>query len=140
MFQRNWDNKEASWTYGCLDPVQVVQMCKWLDTIYVSGWQSSSTCATSNEPGPDLADYPMDTVPNKVDQLFRAQMFHDRKQALARSMMTEEQRAKEKPTDYFTPIIADGDTGHGGLSAVMKLAKMFVEAGVAGIHLEDQKA
>lgn len=34
---------------------------------------------------------------------------------------------------------ADGDTGHGGLSAVMKLTKLFVEAGAAGIHLEDQK-
>lgn len=36
-------------------------------------------------------------------------------------------------------MIADGDTGHGGLSAVMKLTKLFVEAGAAGIHLEDQK-
>lgn len=29
--------------------------------------------------------------------------------------------------------------GHGGLSAVMKLTKLFVEAGAAGIHFEDQK-
>lgn len=29
--------------------------------------------------------------------------------------------------DYLVPIIADGDTGHGGLSAVMKLVKLFVE-------------
>jgi isocitrate lyase len=28
--------------------------------------------------------------------------------------------------------------GHGGLTAVMKLAKMMVEAGAAGIHIEDQ--
>ena len=41
--------------------------------------------------------------------------------------------------DYLRPIVADGDTGHGGLSAVMKLTKLFVEAGAAGIHLEDQK-
>lgn len=41
--------------------------------------------------------------------------------------------------DYLTPIVADGDTGHGGLSAVMKLVKLFVEAGAAGIHFEDQK-
>ena len=34
----------------------------------------------SNEPGPDFADYPMDTVPNKVDHQFSAQIFHDRKQ------------------------------------------------------------
>jgi isocitrate lyase len=37
-------------------------------------------CADSNEPGPDFADYPANTVPNKVDQLFRAQAFHDRRQ------------------------------------------------------------
>jgi isocitrate lyase len=140
MCERNWKDKEASWTFGCMDPVQVVQMCKYLETIYVSGWQSSSTCSTSNEPGPDLADYPMDTVPNKVDQLFRAQMFHDRKQHLTRTRYTDEQRASEPPVDFLRPIVADGDTGHGGLSAVMKLTKMFVEAGAAGIHVEDQKA
>ena len=40
--------------------------------------------------------------------------------------------------DYLRPIVADADTGHGGLTAVMKLAKMMVEAGAAGIHIEDQ--
>merc|ERR1712061_802202 len=71
---------KCSHTFGALDPVQVVQMAKYLTSVYVSGWQSSSTASTSNEPGPDVADYPYDTVPNKVDQLFRAQLFHDRKQ------------------------------------------------------------
>merc|ERR1712193_448650 len=37
------------------------------------------------------------------------------------------------------PIIADADTGHGGLTATMKLTKMFIENGAAGIHIEDQK-
>src|SRR4051812_10552279 len=81
----------------------------------------------------------MDTVPNKVDQLFRAQMFHDRKQREERSWMSVEQREKTPAVDYYRPIIADADTGHGGLTAVMKLTKMFIEAGAAGIHLEDQK-
>lgn len=40
----------------------------------------------SNEPGPDFADYPYDTVPNKVDQLFRAQRHHDRRQNEARTI------------------------------------------------------
>lgn len=43
-----------------------------------------------------------------------------------------------QPIDYLRPIIADADTGHGGLTAVMKLAKMMVESGAAGIHIEDQ--
>ena len=39
--------------------------------------------------------------------------------------------------DYLVPIIADGDAGFGGITSVMKLVKMFIEAGVAGIHIED---
>jgi len=129
----------CSHTFGSLDPVQVTQMAKYLSTVYVSGWQSSSTASTSNEPGPDVADYPYDTVPNKVDQLFKAQLFHDRKQWEDRRRMSPEDRAKNPPVDYLNPIIADADTGHGGLTATMKLAKMFIENGAAGIHIEDQK-
>jgi isocitrate lyase len=47
-------------------------------------------------------------------------------------------RAKLQNVDYLRPIIADADTGHGGLTAVMKLTKLFVEKGAAGIHIEDQ--
>ena len=42
-----------------LDPVQVTQMAKYLETVYVSGWQSSSTASSTNEPGPDLAGEPL---------------------------------------------------------------------------------
>ncbi|QLL32326.1 hypothetical protein HG536_0C04950 [Torulaspora globosa] len=127
-------------TFGALDPVHITQMAKYLDTIYVSGWQCSSTASTSNEPGPDLADYPMDTVPNKVEHLFKAQLFHDRKQLEARANAASQQEldAMGPPVDYLTPIIADGDAGHGGLTAVFKLTKMFIERGAAGIHMEDQ--
>ncbi|KAJ7459774.1 isocitrate lyase icl [Mycena latifolia] len=127
-----------SHTYGALDPVQVTQMAKYLETVYVSGWQSSSTASSTNEPGPDLADYPSNTVPNKVEHLFMAQLFHDRKQREARSAMSDAELAKTPYIDYLRPLVADADTGHGGLTAVMKLAKMFVEKGAAGIHVEDQ--
>jgi len=140
LFRELQAAKKATATFGALDPVQVVQMAKYLPTVYVSGWQSSSTASTSNEPGPDLADYPMDTVPNKVEQLFNAQLFHDRKQRHERlTGMTSEQRSTTVPVDFMAPIIADADTGHGGTTAVMKLTKMFVQHGAAGIHLEDQK-
>ncbi|GAA5922277.1 hypothetical protein JCM1841_001393 [Sporobolomyces salmonicolor] len=128
----------ASHTYGALDPVQVTQMAKYLETVYVSGWQCSSTASSTNEPGPDLADYPSNTVPNKVEHLFMAQLFHDRKQREYRSRLTPAERAKTPYIDYLRPIVADADTGHGGLTAVMKLTKMFVEKGAAGIHIEDQ--
>lgn len=113
-------------------------MAKYLETVYVSGWQSSSTASSTNEPGPDLADYPYNTVPNKVEHLFMAQLFHDRKQREDRLSLPKAQRQKTPYVDYLRPIVADADTGHGGLTAVMKLTKLFVEKGAAGIHIEDQ--
>ena len=71
-----------------------------------------------------LVDYPSNTVPNKVEHLFMAQLFHDRKQREARSGLSEAELAKTPVIDYLRPIIADADTGHGGLTATMKLAKM----------------
>ncbi|KAJ3276829.1 hypothetical protein HDV01_002884 [Terramyces sp. JEL0728] len=138
LLMKHKQNKTASYTYGALDPVQVAQMGKYLETIYVSGWQCSSTASTTNEPGPDLADYPMDTVPNKVEHLFFAQLFHDRKQKEDRLSKPLAERANLPYTDFLRPIIADADTGHGGITANMKLAKLMVQRGAAGIHLEDQ--
>ena len=67
-----------------------------------------------------------------------AQLFHDRKQRQERLSAPKAQRASLANVDYLRPIIADADTGHGGLTAVMKLTKLFVEKGAAGIHIEDQ--
>jgi isocitrate lyase len=138
IVESNFQNKQASFTYGCLEPTMITQMCKFLDTIYVSGWQSSSTASSTDEPSPDLADYPMDTVPRKVNQLFMAQLFHDRKQREERVTTPAGERGKVANVDYLRPIIADADTGHGGLTAIMKLTKLFIERGAAGIHIEDQ--
>ncbi|MCJ1236217.1 isocitrate lyase 1 [Varicellaria rhodocarpa] len=129
---------DASFTYGCLEPTMLTQMAKYLDTVYVSGWQCSSTASSTDEPSPDLADYPMNTVPNKVQHLFMAQLFHDRKQREERITTPKANRGGVANTDFLRPIIADGDTGHGGLTAIMKLTKLFIEKGAAGIHIEDQ--
>ena len=128
-------NRICEYTYGALDPLQVTQMAPHLNSVYVSGWQTSSTASSNNLPGPDLADYPYDSVPKKVDQLFRAQLFHDRKQFERNCRLQK----FDSNIDYLRPIIADADAGHGGPSTVMKLTQMFVEAGAAGIHIEDQK-
>ena len=100
-----------SHTFGALDTVQVTQMAPHLSSIYVSGWQCSSTASTTNEPGPDFADYPMNTVPNKVDQLIRAQMHHDRRQNQERSAKLLAGQDPGRKVDYLVPIVADGDTG-----------------------------
>jgi len=139
ILEGRFKTQDASFTYGCLEPTMLTQMAKYLDTVYVSGWQSSSTASASDEPGPDLADYPYTTVPNKVGHLFMAQLFHDRKQREERvTTKSKVDRSKLANIDYLRPIIADADTGHGGLTAVMKLTKLFVEKGAAGIHIEDQ--
>ena len=138
LVEERFANKQASPTYGCLDPTMVTQMAPFLETVYVSGWQTSSTASSTDEPSPDLADYPMDSVPKKVNHLFMAQLFHDRKQREERLTTPKENRSKCPNIDYLRPIIADADTGHGGLTAVMKLTKLFVERGAAGIHIEDQ--
>ena len=139
MFKKAQQSKDFLPTFGALDPVQVTQMGKHLKTIYVSGWQCSSTASTSNDPGPDFADYPSNTVPNKVDQLFRAQVFHATRLRRERLLLTHQQRQSTPQHDILAPIIADADTGHGGLTAVMRLTKAMIERGAAGIHIEDQK-
>lgn len=67
-----------------------------------------------------------------------AQLFHDRKQRNERISVPKAARENLQNIDYLRPIIADADTGHGGLTAVMKLTKLFIENGAAGIHIEDQ--
>ncbi|KAM3506225.1 hypothetical protein MY10362_002493 [Beauveria mimosiformis] len=125
-------------TLGAVDPVQMTQQAPHQEVLYISGWACSSLLTTTNEVSPDFGDYPYNTVPNQVQRLAKAQSMHDRKQWDARRAMTAEERAKTPYTDYLRPIIADGDTGHGGLSAVLKLAKLFAENGAAAVHFEDQ--
>ena len=125
-------------TMGAIDPVQMTQQAPHQEILYVSGWACSSVLTTTNEVSPDFGDYPYNTVPNQVERLFKAQQLHDRKHFDARRAMSAQQRQSTPYIDYLRPIVADGDTGHGGLSAVLKLAKLFAENGAAAVHFEDQ--
>ncbi|KLO15061.1 isocitrate lyase and phosphorylmutase [Schizopora paradoxa] len=126
-------------TMGAIDSAQMSQMAANQDVVYISGWACSSLLTTgNNEVGPDFGDYPYTTVPNQVHRIFRAQQLHDKKHYDERMTSTPEARSKMPYVDYLRPIIADADTGHGGLSAVMKLVKLFAESGAAAIHMEDQ--
>ena len=123
---------------GAIDPVQMTQQAPHQEVLYISGWACSSLLTTTNEVSPDFGDYPYNTVPNQVQRLAKAQSMHDRKQWDARRKLSASERAQTPYIDYLRPIIADGDTGHGGLSAVLKLAKLFAEHGAAAVHFEDQ--
>ncbi|KAI3321562.1 isocitrate lyase [Xylariaceae sp. AK1471] len=125
-------------TMGAIDPVQMTQQAPHQEVLYISGWACSSVLTTTNEVSPDFGDYPYNTVPNQVQRMAKAQSMHDRKQWDLRRKMSPEERKKTSYVDYLRPIVADGDTGHGGLSAVLKLAKLFAENGAAAVHFEDQ--
>ncbi|KAL8966151.1 MAG: hypothetical protein Q9197_006148 [Variospora fuerteventurae] len=125
-------------TMGAIDPVQMTQQAPNQEVLYLSGWACSSLLTTTNEPSPDFGDYPYNTVPNQVERLFKAQQLHDKIQWDRRRKMTASERLETPYIDYMQPIIADGDTGHGGLSTVTKLAKLFAEKGAAAVHFEDQ--
>ncbi|KAK0257699.1 mitochondrial 2-methylisocitrate lyase [Friedmanniomyces endolithicus] len=125
-------------TMGAIDPVQMTQQAPHQEILYISGWACSSVLTSTNEVSPDFGDYPYNTVPNQVQRLFKAQQLHDRKHFDPRRSMNADQRSKAPYVDYLRPIVADGDTGHGGLSAVLKLAKLFAENGAAAVHFEDQ--
>lgn len=124
---------------GAIDPVQMTQQAPHQEVLYLSGWACSATLTPTNEVSPDFGDYPYNTVPNQVQRMFKAQSMHDRKQWDARRALTPSARSETPYVDYFRPIVADGDTGHGGLTSVLKLSKLFAENGAAAVHFEDQQ-
>lgn len=54
-FDRTAKEGKPVHTLGAVDPVQMTQMARWLEVMYVSGWAASSLLTTANnEVGPDL--------------------------------------------------------------------------------------
>ena len=127
-------------TFGPYSPGQAVTMKRMgIEGIYIGGWATSAKGSVTEDPGPDLASYPLSQVPDEAEPIVRALLTADRNQRFARSRMNEAQRAATPEVDYRPFIIADADTGHGGDAHVRNLIRRFVEAGVAGYHIEDQK-
>src|SRR5512140_2929836 len=127
-------------TFGPYSPGQAVAMKRMgIEAIYLGGWATSAKGGTSEDPGPDLASYPLSQVPEEAATLVRALISADRNQQYLRSRMTEAQRAATPAHDFRPFIIADADTGHGGDPHVRNLIRRFVEVGVPGYHIEDQR-
>jgi isocitrate lyase len=78
-------------------------------------------------------------VPDEAATIVRALLTADRNQQFLRTRMTDDERERQPACDYRPFIIADADTGHGGDPHVRNLIRRFVEAGVPGYHLEDQR-
>jgi isocitrate/methylisocitrate lyase len=131
---------KAITTFGPYSPGQAVAIKRMgIEGIYLGGWATSAKGSVTEDPGPDLASYPLSQVPDEAAPIVRALLTADRNQHFARSRMTEAQRAAAPVADYRPFIIADADTGHGGDAHVRNLIRRFVEVGVPGYHIEDQK-
>ncbi len=127
-------------TFGPYTPGQAVTMKRTgIEAIYLGGWATSAKGSITEDPGPDLASYPLSQVPDEAAGIVRALLTADRNQRFDRLHMTDDERAHAPEIDFAPWIIADADTGHGGDAHVRNLVRRFVEVGVPGYHIEDQK-
>ena len=116
---------------GALSGGQAVQMVKaGLKAIYLSGWQVAGDSNLAEHVYPDQSLYPSNSAPALVRRI---------NNALRRADQIQWSEGKED-TDWFVPIVADGEAGFGGALNVYELTRSFIEAGAAGVHFEDQLA
>jgi isocitrate lyase len=135
-----FEQRKQITTFGPYSPGQAVMMKRMgMEGIYLGGWATSAKGSVNEDPGPDLASYPLSQVPDEAAGLVRALLAADKNQHFARARMTEQQRKGTPAVDFRPFIIADADTGHGGDAHVRNLIRRFVEVGVPGYHIEDQK-
>ena len=132
--------KKSITTFGPYTPGQAVVMKRvGIEGIYLGGWATSAKGSMNEDPGADLASYPLSQVPDEAAPIVRALLTADKNQQFRRARMSEAERAADQVVDYRPFIIADADTGHGGDAHVRNLVRRFVEVGVPGYHIEDQK-
>lgn len=135
-----FNQKKQITSFGPYSPGQAVMMKrKGIEGIYLGGWATSAKGSIGEDQGADLASYPLSQVPDEAAPIVRALLAADKNQRYNRSRMTEKERAQTPEIDYSPFIVADADTGHGGDAHVRNLIRRFVEAGVTGYHIEDQK-
>jgi isocitrate lyase len=135
-----FEGREQITTFGPYSPGQAVSMKRQgLEGIYLGGWATSAKGSIWEDPGADLASYPLSAVPEEAAPIVRALLTADKNDHFARSRMSEEERRATPRINYLPFIIADADTGHGGDAHVRNLIRRFVEVGVPGFHIEDQK-
>ena len=111
-------------TFGPYSPGQAVIIKRLgIEGIYLGGWAVSAKGGLTEDPGADLASYPLNQVPDEAGAIVRALLVADRNQYFSRLRMTPEQRAATPEIDYRPFIIADADTGHGGDAHVRNLIR-----------------
>ncbi len=132
--ERLWEmlqGEEPVRSLGAVTGNQAMQMVRaGLKSIYLSGWQ---VAADSNKAGamyPDQSLYPSDSGPELVRRINNALRRADQIQQLD----------GDGDIDWFAPVVADAEAGFGGALNTFEITKAFIEAGAAGVHIEDQLA
>ena len=116
---------------GAMTGNQAMQMVRaGLDAIYLSGWQAAADANTAGAMYPDQSLYPANTGPELARKINRT---------LQRADQIEHMEGGAK-RDWFAPIVADAEAGFGGPLNCFEIMKAYIEAGVAGVHFEDQLA
>jgi isocitrate lyase len=116
---------------GAMSGNQAMQMVRaGLKAIYLSGWQAAADANTACSMYPDQSLYPANTGPELARRINRA---------LQRADQIEHSEGGAQ-RDWFAPIVADAEAGFGGPLNCFEIMKAYIEAGVAGVHFEDQLA
>ena len=120
---------------GAVTGNQAMQMVRaGLQAIYLSGWQAAADANTAGAMYPDQSLYPANTGPELARKINRT---------LQRADQIEHMEAGPNGSgsrDWFAPIVADAEAGFGGPLNCFEIMKAYIEAGVAGVHFEDQLA
>ena len=116
---------------GALTGNQAVQMVQaGLKAIYVSGWQVAADANLGNTMYPDQSLYPANSMPVVVRKI---------NNALQRADQVHSMQNKNG-IHWFAPTVADAEAGFGGPLNAYELMRGLIEAGVGGVHFEDQLA
>ena len=116
---------------GALTGNQAVQQVQaGLKAIYLSGWQVAADANLAGQMYPDQSLYPANSVPAVIKRINNALLRADQIRHLEGN----------NHIHWLAPIVADAEAGFGGPLNVFELVKSMVEAGAAGVHLEDQLA
>ena len=111
LLREKFAKKDQITTFGPYSPSQAVMMKRaGIEGIYLGGWATSAKGSLDEDPGADLASYPLSQVPNEAAGIVRALLTADKNQLYLRSNMSEEERTNSPEFDFRPFIIADADT------------------------------
>ncbi|WP_163270118.1 isocitrate lyase [Chelativorans alearense] len=118
---------------GAVTGNQAMQMVRaGLKAIYLSGWQVAADANTASSMYPDQSLYPANAGPELARRINRTLQRADQIETAEGNGLSVE--------TWFAPIVADAEAGFGGPLNAFELMKAYIEAGVAGVHFEDQLA